>query len=177
MLDHAIAFTEALYGIARLRGRHQRSGQSECSRLIETGSIRYTQKDNCGQIVLYHLDPLVIHRAVMAAVRLSGITKPARCHAVQLCFATHQPKCGSGIRTIQDLLGCSDVKTILIYTHVLNQGPAGVASPADFLADAHRVCRAFQVIGECPPMEGGLLELMRIWVTISGFGSLTRSVC
>lgn len=81
----------------------------------------------------HHLDPSVIQRAVRSAVQAAGIHKPASCHTVRHCFATHLLERGSDIRTIQELLGHSDVKTTMIYTHVLNRGPAGVTSPADLL--------------------------------------------
>ena len=81
----------------------------------------------------HHLDPSVIQRAVRAAVQAAGISKPASCHTFRHCFATHLLERGSDIRTIQELLGHSDVKTTMIYTHVLNRGPAGVTSPADLL--------------------------------------------
>lgn len=81
----------------------------------------------------HHIDPSVIQRAVRSAVRAAGISKPASCHTFRHCFATHLLERGSDIRTIQELLGHSDVKTTMIYTHVLNRGPAGVTSPADLL--------------------------------------------
>jgi integron integrase len=81
----------------------------------------------------HHLDPSVIQRAVRNAVQAAGIHKPASCHTFRHCFATHLLERGSDIRTIQELLGHSNVKTTMIYTHILNRGPAGITSPADLL--------------------------------------------
>jgi site-specific recombinase XerD len=73
----------------------------------------------------------VIQRAVREAVLKTGMAKNATCHTLRHSFATHLLEDGHNIRTIQELLGHRDVSTTMIYTHVLNRGPAAVRSPAD----------------------------------------------
>ena len=82
----------------------------------------------------HHLHESVIQRAVKAAVREIGHTKPASCHTLHHSFATHLLADGYDIRTVQELLGHKHVSTTMIYTHVLNQtGGRGVQSPDDNL--------------------------------------------
>ena len=84
-----------------------------------------------GEWVRFHLHPQNIQRSVKLAIRKAGIDKPASTHTFRHCFATHLLEDGYDIRTVQELLGHSDVKTTMIYTHVLNRGGRGVRSPLD----------------------------------------------
>lgn len=81
----------------------------------------------------HHIDGTVLQKAVKVAIKKAGITKHGNCHTLRHSFATHLLEDGYDIRTVQELLGHEDVRTTMIYTHVMKEGVLGVKSPADKL--------------------------------------------
>ena len=81
----------------------------------------------------HHVDPSVLNKAIKVAVRRAGMTKTISAHTFRHAFATHLLQRGTDIRTIQPLLGHTDVATTMVYTHIRQQGGQGVPSPWDDL--------------------------------------------
>jgi integron integrase len=94
-------------------------------------SDRLSTDPRSGVTRRHHVDESGLQKAVREAARMAGIAKRVTCHTFRHSFATHLLEAGYDIRTVQELLGHKDVKTTMIYTHVLNRGGLAVRSPLD----------------------------------------------
>ena len=115
------------YALAR---KYPRAGFEWAWQYVFPSRNRSIDPDD-GVIRRHHLDESGLQRAIKQATAAAGISKPVHCHTLRHSFATHLLQSGYDIRTVQELLGHSDVSTTMIYTHVLNRGGRGVQSPLD----------------------------------------------
>jgi integron integrase len=111
----------------RGEGAHAKRGEAK------RGEAKRGEAKDSDQLRRHHLHENSLQKEVKKAVMACGFAKKISCHTFRHSFATHLLEGGADIRTVQELLGHSDVSTTMIYTHVLQKGPLGVVSPLDRL--------------------------------------------
>jgi integron integrase len=116
-----------------LARKYPNANQECCWQFVFPQERRW-RNSKTGEQGRHHIDESLFSRSLKAAVKQAGLTKRVTSHTFRHSFATHLLADGYDIRTVQELLGHKDVRTTMIYTHVLNRGGRGVRSPADGLA-------------------------------------------
>jgi integron integrase len=115
-----------------LARKYPNANQEWCWQFVFPQERRW-KNSRTGEQGRHHIDESLFSRSLKAAVRKAGLTKRVTSHTFRHSFATHLLADGYDIRTVQELLGHQDVRTTMIYTHVLNRGGRGVRSPTDGL--------------------------------------------
>ena len=114
----------------QLDKKYPSAARSWLWQFVFPSSTRLVDPDT-GKVFKFHMHHSSLQRAVKDAVRKAGIMKHAGCHTFRHSFATHLLEDGYDIRTVQELLGHKDVRTTMIYTHVMQKGALGIKSPLD----------------------------------------------
>ena len=119
------------YALAR---KYPRAGRAWAWQYVFPSANRSADPED-GVMRRHHVHPDTLSRILSRAAQRAGIDKRVSCHTLRHSFATHLLERGHDIRTVQELLGHSDVSTTMIYTHVMNKGARAVRSPLDRLAE------------------------------------------
>jgi integron integrase len=130
-LDEGYGEVSLPFALAR---KYPRAGYQWAWQFVFPSGNRSADPED-GVIRRHHVHPNTLGRIVKRAAERAGIVKPVSCHTLRHSFATHLLERGHDIRTVQELLGHSDVSTTMIYTHVMNKGARGVKSPLDRLEE------------------------------------------